>query len=58
MSEPTTSTADFIQAQSTAVVTLLGVVTYLVHELVKNGNLNARDFGQHLDDLGAPDSDN
>lgn len=56
MSESNTPITDFIATQSTAVITLLGVVTYLVHELVKNGNLNARDFNQHLDDLSAPDS--
>lgn len=47
-----------ISTQATATVTLLGVVTFLVHELTKSGALNRRDFEKHLEDLGAPDSDN
>lgn len=43
-------------AQSTATVMLVGIVSYLIFELARNGNLNAREFHKHLDDLGGPDS--
>ena len=54
MSDPVSK---HIATQATATVTLLGVVAFLVHELAKSGTLNRHDFEQHLEDLGAPDSD-
>lgn len=49
---------NYLATQATATVTLLGVVAYLVHELSKSGTLNRHDFEKHLEDLGAPESDN
>ena len=54
MSDPV---QNYLATQATATVTLLGVVAYLVHELSKSGTLNRHDFEKHLEDLGAPDSD-
>ena len=54
MSDPVSK---HIATQATATVTLLGVVAFLVHELAKSGTLNRHDFEKHLEDLGAPDSD-
>ena len=52
------SLENYLATQSTATVTLLGVVAYLVHELTRTGTLNREHFDRHLEDLDAPDGPN
>lgn len=48
-------TSSSLDAQATAVTTLVGVVAYMAYELARNGSLNVRNFHKHLDDIGGPD---
>jgi len=51
-------TSSYLDAQASAVTTLVGVVAYMAYELARNGNLNVRNFHKHLDDLGGSDRPN